>query len=153
MSDSAFVWVEVKREGLWKPTREGDMLEGRYGGIQVANGPTGPFDVLEVRDDRGRIFGVSGVSAVNLVRAAGLRDGERMRLVYTGEVPAAAGRNPMRTFKLFVAVRSAGPVWGGGPAPAQEVEPPPVDRDDPGPTPPPAGTPYDRGSNIEPDLD
>lgn len=149
MSDST-VWVEVKREGLWKPNRLGDELVGAYGGIQMASGPSGAFECAEVRTDSGAVYGVSGVQAISLLRAAGLRDGERIKLVYDGDAkPSEPGRSAMRKFRLYVAAR--GPWRVQLPKDVRLGEPPPVDPADPGPTPPPTDA-FGRNT-IEPDLD
>lgn len=100
-SGSKFKTVEDDFGVPWKPTKEGEAIEGVYCGSEEVQGTVGDaFTSYRVKDAGGIMHGVSGATLEK--RMARIPGGAEIRVTYQGTQKSKRGSD-MKLFKVDVA--------------------------------------------------
>lgn len=98
-------WIMVGTPVFWKPVKKGESIVGRFAGWSKRNGEHGEFEVASVRGDDGAVWELSGTLLVAKLKHAALRNGEDVKVVYTGYTHKGhngkALSHPMREYEVF----------------------------------------------------
>jgi hypothetical protein len=93
-------WIEVVAPKPWRAGCVGDILEGEYAGSGIGTARNGErFDIHYINNEMGS-WQLTGRQASRLLGAAGVSVGDKVKLIYTGEV--ATGPYMMKDYRLYV---------------------------------------------------
>ena len=84
-------WRQVDIPLPWRPSKNGEVLHGFYGGQSVRDGIHGEYTVILVLTADKKAWLLSGTEIVQLVAAAQLRRGDPVHIVWGGRKETAAG--------------------------------------------------------------
>ncbi len=98
------IWKRISPR-VWKPTGEGEVLEGVYRGLASRGAVDGQWSVALIeRDgdaDKIEVYSVGGVRLVALLQTSIVAIGERVRITFTGHETTLNGYEA-KTFEIEV---------------------------------------------------